>query len=72
MRKNWREAVHVRDCWGSHLGLGVVLSQRFHHSRESSKSQYKLVVSATGRHIHTDVGTGGQSTDGQEEGKNGS
>ena len=55
-----------------HWSVGVVFSQGFHHSSESSQGQYKLMVLATGRHVHTDVGTGGQARDGQEERKNSS
>ena len=50
-----------------HRGVGIVLSQGFHHSNESSQGQYKLVILATGWHVHTDVSTGGQARDGQEE-----
>ena len=53
-----------------HWGIWVVFSQGFHHSSKSSQGKYKLVVLATGRHVDTDVGTGGQARDGQEERKN--
>ena len=52
-----------------HRDVGIVLSQGFHHSSKSSQGQHKLVILATSRHIHTDVGTGGQARDGQEERK---
>ena len=49
-----------------HWGIGVVLSQGFHHSSEGSQGQYELVVLATSGHVHTDVGTGGQTRDGHD------